>query len=248
MGRQRVRIKAVILLAPIFVCLQGSGAGASSGEITQATAALDWTVGSVAGSVAWTGCEHALPPQRPVKPPYPWEPELSSQFDEEPYCGWTPYVTVGRGTDPTECADPERRLSSLGSGVALVWTGGERRWLGNLTFEVSEIPLVGGRPQLACLSVVETAPESVACVQMVGAECPPFAMTDFFHVFDAALFEAPPQQERPARIDVSSGAPVPTFRVRPRCRRKSTTFRAQRSKACGGKHRGFKRNKDLRSN
>lgn len=248
MGRRARRAKVAILLAVVIACLHATEAGASSGEITQAATTPDWTVGSVAGSVAWTGCEHTPPPQRPTKPPYPWEPELSSQLDEEPYCGWSPYVTVGQGADPTECSDPERRLPSLGSDVALVWTGGERRWLGNLAFEVSEIPLVGGKPQLACLSVVETAPTAVACIQMVGAECPPFVMADFFHVFDAALLEGPAQQGQPARIDVSPGVPAPTFRGRPRCRTKPNAPGTQRPKACGKKHRGFRRNEPLRSN
>lgn len=103
---------------------------AAGGEFTQAESNAGWTQGSLAGSVTWTGCENAVAP--PVEgPENPGEGGKSTTplAPESPYCGWTPYVTVGPGTGPAECDSAERQLGSLGPEVGLVWS--ERRKAGH---------------------------------------------------------------------------------------------------------------------
>lgn len=126
-----------------------------------------------------------------------------------PYCGWTPYLTLGVGTDSDECSSASRRWPHLSGGVSLAWMGGERREPGNLTFDEPSVPLAGGEPQLACLSLIETAPESVGCVQMVGVTCPSFVMHNFFRTL-ASTFLVPP-------IPMSSPVPVAEKSAPPGC-------------------------------
>lgn len=182
MGRTP-RISLVATLTLAITLIAAPSAVGSSGEISRAVANSTWTKGSVAGSVDWTGCEHSvpLPSKPPVKPgpgdlEEPWQEELAPP----PYCGWIPFATVGPGSDPAQCNTTDRRWpDGLGEGVTLAWVGLERRDVGTTEFDVSAIPLDGGSEQLVCLSVIEIAPEGVACAQVVGVYCPPYVMARF---------------------------------------------------------------------
>ncbi|MGN6254665.1 MAG: hypothetical protein ACTHO8_06745 [Solirubrobacterales bacterium] len=142
---------ALCLLAP-------AGAVAASGQITRSLATPDWSYASIAGSVTWTGCELEAPKKPPEPPREEGEEELPPVDKPPPYCGWTPFVTVGPGSQASECSLPGREQPrSLGSGVTLAWEGSERRSEETAAFDVSGVPLSGGVGQLVCLSILEGA-------------------------------------------------------------------------------------------
>lgn len=208
-------------------------AAVASGDITEASMSFDGSHATLAGSVTWPGCEHAEePPERPEEPPRPEEPE---EGEEEPapvdtppppprYCGWTPFVTVAPGTDPAECSSPARQWpDELGPGVVLAWTGDERRDTGSVNFEVDDVPLHGGTPQLACLSVIEIAPT----YREVMAECAPafpdcnpiifYEETPFSLPLAAALLRPEVRPEVGPELKTSvCTCPLPVRRPRPR--------------------------------
>lgn len=135
-----------------------TGAAGSSGEFTRAEANADWSLGSVAGSITWTGCGDGLEGGLVVEPGS---------------CQWLAYATIGPGSDPSECTSGERRWPEVGQGISVVWSSGLTS-LGVLPFESSDVSLMGGADQLACLSVVETYDarpscwdESVICPQFI---------------------------------------------------------------------------------
>ena len=135
-----------------------AGAAGSSGEFTRAEANADWSLGSIAGSITWTGCGDGLDGGLVVEPGS---------------CQWLAYATIGPGSDPLECASSERRWPELGEGISVVWPSGHPSF-GVLSLESSGVPLVGGADQLACLSVIESYDarpscwdESVICPQFV---------------------------------------------------------------------------------
>jgi hypothetical protein len=195
---------------------------ASSGEITRAEANSDWTLGSIAGAVEWTGCEHWVAytayPYYEWGEPYPEYRGAPKPAPPPPYCGWTPYATVGPGSQLSDCNSKDRRLSSLGEGITLVWSGEEhRRFERDFTetaeFDISAIPLSGGTKQLACLALIETAPQPIACIQIVGFYCPPYVMGSYRHevasAFLAGPLEPPVGSEEPEEPETEEPAEEP---------------------------------------
>jgi len=187
----------VAALASLLACV--APAGATSGEVTRAEASADWTEGSIAGSVTWTGCERPIDMPEGPKPEEPNEEgpdELPG--GEQPYCGWIPFVSIGPGSDPSECATAGRmQLDALVPGIVLAWTGakgiGES---GRQEFSVSGVGLDGSPEQLACLVVIEVAPIWI---------CPPHDPCDFtMGQFPAAVASAQ-LEELPAP---DGGAPL----------------------------------------
>lgn len=152
-------ITLVVAVAAILV--MPNDAGASTGEIDTATATPDWSQIAISGSVSWTGCE-LVPPEPPQKPPGP--PEEEGQEEEgsldppPPSCRWTPFVTVGPGSDAAECATPGRESpDALAPGVTLAWKGPASASAGTAAFNVTEVPLDGSAPQLVCAALTESA-------------------------------------------------------------------------------------------
>jgi hypothetical protein len=112
-----------------------------TGAITRAEANADWTLGSIAGSVEWTGCETAG-------------------------CDLTVYATVGSGSDASECSSADRQWPDLGEGVSLAWSyGGAGEGSGTAAFEVPDLALDGAPGQLLCLALVEAVStgETIPC-------------------------------------------------------------------------------------
>jgi hypothetical protein len=161
--------------------LPTADAAAATGTITRAQANADWTQGSVAGSVTWTGCVNAVTPPAESLPgpeePLP-EPESSrastSSTPESPYCAWTPYLTVAPASSSPDCSAAVRQLPDLGEGVSLVWSGGERIETETVSFDVPNTPLDGKPEQLLCLSLTEVAQsgETIPCAPP-GEPVPP---------------------------------------------------------------------------
>jgi hypothetical protein len=212
-----------------------AGAGASSGEFTRAEANADWTLGSIAGSVTWTGCEHSV--ERPEKPPKPDREEPWEKTPPDPpYCVWIPYVTVGHGWQASECESASRQLPQLGNGVGLVWMGEEREGSGSVVFDRGDVTLDGLPGQLVCLSVTETAQTAteIPCAPPgppvpPGWHCP-YVNASYDHALASALLSAP--SSNPA--EGSSAGPALSKKRCPRSRPKHS--RSQRVKGCGRHH------------
>ena len=210
MGRA-FRGTAVLVAAMAVAAMGAASAFGATGEITRAVATPDWAQANIAGSVTWTGCEHAVaPPQQPKPGPQepPGEEEESAPVDPTPpppsYCGWTPFLTVAPGTEPSECASPARQWpDKLGPGVLLAWEGGESRANGSAGFEAGDVPIEGEGSQLACLSVVEIAPVysqvMVACTP-ADPDCSPFSYQEVpFSLPLASAFLRPPVKKPSVR-------------------------------------------------
>jgi hypothetical protein len=170
MRERRAHIPAVLLASMVLALLASPAANAlaSSGEITRSQANAGWTAGSIAGSAIWGGCK-SLP------------------------CRWLPYVTVGQGTDPSECSADDRRWPHSDEQVTLAWSGGERSAGGSATFDVPEVPLSGVPGQLACLSLLEIYEERPECVLEPGVVCPMYIIDVVnYSVLASAPLSAPP--------------------------------------------------------
>lgn len=156
---RRSRGGAAALAATLVVAvLMPASASATSGAITKALASSDWTSATVAGSVTWTVCGLQLPKSPGPEPPKEGEEEAGAPDSPPPSCGWTPFATVGPGTEASECASPSRQWpEALGPGVTLAWEGSESLSEGTTTFEVPGVPLDGSKKQLVCLGTIEKA-------------------------------------------------------------------------------------------
>lgn len=156
--------KRVGIAMVLVAFLAPASASATTAEVSTASVSADGSQITIAGSVTWTGCEIKFP-EPPPPPPGP-EEEEEGEGEEElppldsppPHCGWTPFATVGPGSDPAECSLPERQWpEALGPGVALTWKGAESRGAGTVSFEVADLPVSGGGGQLVCLGLIERA-------------------------------------------------------------------------------------------
>jgi hypothetical protein len=177
----------------IVAAVAATAALGAVGEITKASVASDWTSGSFAGKVEWTGCAHLPPKKEPGEPKEPSSPESFT-------CTWTAYATVGPGTSPEACLGSDRDLNSLGSGVQLVWQGESRTGLGSEAFEVNDFPLDGSAGKVLCLATRERSTDGteVPCVPPgepipPGWHCP-YVMTNYFSTLDSRVLEAPASQ------------------------------------------------------
>lgn len=119
---------AVLAGVLVVAAVAATPALGAVGEITKATVAPDWTSGSFAGKMEWTGCAHLPPKKEPGDPKEPGSPESFT-------CTWTAYATVGPGASPEACLGSDRDLNSLGPDVHLVWQGEPRTGLGSEVFE-----------------------------------------------------------------------------------------------------------------
>lgn len=109
-----------------------------SGEITRAEANSDWTNGSIAGSATWSGCA------------------VSG-------CSLRPFVTIGPGSEPSDCSAEDRHWPHSDSQITLAWEDREYFGGNSAVFDVPDIPLTGTPGQLACLSLLETYEERASC-------------------------------------------------------------------------------------
>jgi hypothetical protein len=224
----------------VLVCaLTPAASASSSGEITRALASGDWSSASIAGSVTWGGC-----PQPPAPPP---SKEFPPEKGDTATCDWTPYVTVAPGSDPSECKSTARGWPDLGAGVTLTWMGGEQKAPGSLGFDVSGVPLSGGEPQLACLSLIETAPMRVICTQEIPNDCPPWKMGTSIFVVDAvALTELPPLYWPPGLGPPLVANEPLSLKPKKKCRKKSRQRgRHAAARKCGKKRSGSRGHKGV---
>ncbi len=234
--RSYARLAVLVAFATALSAGFAPSATASSGEITKALASAGWTEAEVAGSTAWSGCEHTVP-QPPPKKPGPGEPPSKEEW-VAPRCTWTPFVTLGPGIAASDCAAAGRRdPDALGEGVVLIWRGETRGSAGSDQFDVGGIPLDGGVNWLACLSAIEEGPAPIMCASAVGALCPPYRIASFPHALGAALLTS----LSPAQAQAATSAPVSGRRgksaKRPRrCRKHVARGRHLRRSSC--RHRG----------
>jgi hypothetical protein len=174
----------VVLAATLVVAaVAATAAFGAVGEITKASVASDWSSGSFAGQMEWTGCAHLPPPLK--------EPGPSGPFT----CTWTAYATVGPGTSPEACLGSGRDLNSLGSGVELVWQGEARTGDGSEAFEVSDFPLDGSGEKVLCLATREESTDGTELPCIPPFEIPPgwhcpYVMTNYFSNLDSRVLEA----------------------------------------------------------
>lgn len=125
----------------------------ASGEITRAEADFGWTYGSVAGSATWSGCAVAG-------------------------CRLLPFVTIGPGSEPSDCSAEDRHWPHSDIQITVAWSGGEYFGGNSSAFDVQEVPLSGGPGQLACLSLLETYEKRPKCDFEPGVVCPQYIVTE----------------------------------------------------------------------
>lgn len=181
-----------------------ASAFASVGRITKASTTPDGTRGDLAGEVEWTGCAH--------QPPKPPKTPKEEGFPESPTCTWTAYATVGPGSSPEACEGPGRHLSSLGSGVQLVWQGETRTGLGSEAFEVNDFALEAGAGEMLCLATAEKSTDGTTLPCVPPPEPPPgwhcpYVWTTYFDTLDSRQLEPAGEAEGLPSHAVSSGEP-----------------------------------------
>jgi hypothetical protein len=152
-------------------------------------------MGSIAGSVTWTGCGDSIHAGLVVEPGS---------------CEWTPYVTVGPGSDPSECSSAARRLPDLGDEVSLVWSDETSRE-GYAAFDLLDVPLSGTPGQLTCLSVIATYAARPSCWDQ-PVICPQFivAASEFHALAQAWLGQRVEQPTEPDPASPGTGGGNPT--------------------------------------
>lgn len=223
----------------LWFTLSASPASASSGEFTRAAANADWTQGSIAGFIAWTGCEKAAPPPN-EEPEPPGEGESKTPLPPEmPYCRWTPYATVGPGTEASDCESDGRKLNSLGPEVELLWSEDERQGVGSASFDLPAILLSGVPGQLACLSVIEVAQtdQELPCMPP-GEPLPPGWHCPYVHASSFRALASAPLERSP--FDVSEPTTIARRQHRHgQChrQRKRARHRKHHAASCGKRHR-----------
>jgi hypothetical protein len=194
--------------------IAAASASAATGQITRALATPDWSQASIAGSVTWTACELEPPEEKPgpEPPKEEGEEELPPVGPVVTGCDWTPFVTIGPGTEASECSAPGRQKpEALGPGIVLAWQGPKSSAKGTVGFEISGFPLDGSKNQLVCLSMLEEL-EEVMAAETFTSHGPATASRSLA----SALLTAEPARMEPTR---PCTCPPPRPRHRHRHRR-----------------------------
>jgi hypothetical protein len=183
-----IRGVAVLVGALGIAAVAATTALGTAGQISKASVASDWTRGSFAGEMEWTGCTH-LPPKEESK-----EPGSPDPFT----CTWTAYATVGPGASPEACLGSDHHLGSLGAEVQLVWQSAPRTGVGSEAFEVNDLPLNGVPGKVFCLATAEqgTDGSTIPCVPPgepipPGWHCP-YRRVTYFSTLDSRVLEVAP--------------------------------------------------------
>lgn len=195
MGRAVRRGIPIVVLAMSAIVVPS--VSAATGQITRALATPDWSQASIAGSVTWTGCELESPKEEPKQPPKEEgeEEELPPVGPVVTGCNWTPFVTIGPGTEASECSAPERRQpEALGPGIVLAWKGSQSSAGGTVGFEISEFPLDGSKNRLVCLSMLEELNVVMAAKPLTS-----FGPSTVSRPLAAALLTAEPSRAEPTK-------------------------------------------------
>lgn len=199
-----VQLGILVALAGLLV----TPAMATSGEITRADADSGLTVASIAGGAERNGCDEQVGrwTERPEPPQEPREPPLPPPVDPPPHpCRWLPFATVG--PESSICSSPERKSpDALGPGISLVWSGERMEGDGGVQFDVTGVPLEPG-DRLVCLSAIESQPEPIACVLVVGFYCPPYGVVEVSSSLDSALLE-PATDQTPTATSPAGSPPA----------------------------------------
>lgn len=201
--RGLIRVVAVLAAALVLAVLAPASASATSGAITKALASSDWSSATVAGWVTWTGCGLQAP--EPEPPKEEGEEELPPVGPVVTGCSWTPFVTIGPGTEASECSGPGRqRPEAPGPGVVLAWQGATSRAEGTVGFEISDSPLDGGKNQLVCLSILERLEVVMAAKTLTrsGPETASRSLASAFltgETMEEGTCLCPPPEPRPRR-------------------------------------------------
>ncbi len=185
MRMRRAHIPAVFAVGFVLAltAVPVAGAFASSGEITRAEANASWTLGSIEGSATWNGCPVEWGEWEPF-PPY----ELQMRRE---HCRLQAFVTVGPGSEPSDCSAESRKWPHSDEQVTLVWSSEETLGSGSGTFDESEVPLSGATEQLVCLSLLETYWEQPECPP--EQICPQYILVvQNYSVLASASMSAPP--------------------------------------------------------
>jgi len=173
MGKLGSSICAIVACALVLAAWASMAFG-SSGEISRAEVASDWSSVDIAGTVSWTGCEHTVPyGPKPLLPPGSPEPPGYKEPLPPPPCAWIPFATIGPVAE--DCSSSGRKWpDALGPGTSLAWHGGQRDGMPDVaTFDLPHVPL-SGPGQLLCLSLVEIGAQPLVCIQLAGFYCPPY--------------------------------------------------------------------------
>lgn len=215
MRKRHMRIPVVfvasIMLALAAMPAASASAASGEGEITRAEANADWTLGSVAGSATWSGCPVVWEPEPPWYEFPPWyEIEPESEWPTPEHCRVQAFVTVGPGTDPSDCSDAGRRQPQYSEQVTIAWSSEETLGWGFADFDVPDVPLSGESGQLACLSLLETyeeefyCPPETICIAIVG----PILVQNYSVLDSAPLVARPPDPPVNTEPPQLSGTPA----------------------------------------
>jgi hypothetical protein len=175
---QNVGVTAAVVafLLAVVASFPGIALGSSTGELTRVQVSADWLHGSFAGTA--TRLNACVPPPDEGPGSGPGSPVPPKQPQSAPWkCGWIAYATVGPGSSLNDCASAGRRLSTLGPGVQLLWSGEELTAPGSAPFDLTGVSLLYGEAApLLCLSAVESVAEAVNCADDLETDCPPYAI------------------------------------------------------------------------
>lgn len=248
------RVAALLVAVGALSMLASASASASTGEITRASTNSDWSSASIAAVVDRPIDCVQVP--KPKEPPSKWPPEpgpapIPDPKEYFPSCAWVPYATLGPDFPQDDCTSRERHWPHVGDDFQLVWSGDERNGAGSASFDLPDLHLEHGEAaSLLCLSVVEAGTEAVFCPQIVGINCPPYAIAPRYFQLDSALLEVSSSGPGPAPSPgplFSPGPPLaaaspsgeePPSRPR-RCRKaRSMSAVAGQHKKGAGKGRG----------
>ncbi len=179
-----------LALNAVFALALAATASASEGTFTRAEADSDWTLGSISGVATWSGCPVSLGPDGDR-----YWPESSYPRAD---CSGEPYVTVGPGSTLSDCSAMGRwPYPHPGDDIIVAWRGDAQLEAGSQSFDL-EVPLAGEEGRLACLSMVETIPNT--CVPTETVVCAAwYSATAFVPLASVLLtrnFEQPSEQEK----------------------------------------------------
>lgn len=233
--RKDMTLGAVLAFA---LLLLPAKAGAASGTIALAETDSGWTRASLEGAVyRTTECLSFPEGSKPPGPGFPspeWEP-LPAPPEYFSRCAWIPYATLGPVPPEGDCSSRGRRWPTMGDGVQLVWSGGERIGVGSAHFDLHGLELeYGSEAPLLCLSVIEASKEGIVCIQIFPSPCPPYAIVGRHYQLDSTLLEAQPPTPQPPAGPMGA---APEFAAQPAPEQvvgKSRKKRCRKGKPQGG--------------
>lgn len=219
-----VRGKLWVVLVAAALALP-SQASASSAAISRAYSNPEWTRGSLAASVEWTGCQTGFA------------------------CSWLAVATIQPSLPSYNCTGEEWLEAGSDPNIQSIWSDGGHGANGATSFDLTGVPILPAvHGQRLCVSVVfdywRRNPVCVIQAPILGldpeVDCPFEKVIQWEDLASKLLEVEPPPPPAPVAAQETTPPPTPSVK-RKRCHKGKRLVKRHGRKVCVKRHRPHRR-------